>query len=254
MKKIELRDFFTPVQFDEDFDDEDYGRLQPYIQFAQSLSELTYQSIYLVDYYRRRFLYVSDNPLFLCGKSPQKVMEDGYLFYFKHIPEKELRMLLQINEAGFSFFKDLPVEDRTKYAITYDFHLMQPKGEPLLVNHKLKPLVLDKNSNPWIALCIVSVSSQTEAGHIKFQSSALKKIFELDLKENKWQEAKRGKLTHREKEILRYSGQGFTMKNIADKLGITLDTIKFHKKNIFSKLQVSSTSEAIAAALNLAWI
>lgn len=254
MKNIKVRDFFTPIHFDEDFGNEDYIGLQPYIQFAQSLSELTYQSIYLVDYYRKCFLYVSDNSLFLCGKSSKEIMEDGYLFYFKHVPEKDLKMLLQINEAWFSFFNDLPVEDRNKYSITYDFHLMQPKGKPLLVNHKLKPLVLDKNSNPWIALCIVSVSSQTEAGHIKFQSSALKKIFELDMKENKWQEAKRSKLTHREKEILRYSGQGFTMKNIAGKLGITLDTVKFHKKNIFSKLQVDSISKAIAAALNLPWI
>ena len=254
MKKIELRDFFTPVHFDEDFNKEDYERLQPYIQFAQSLSEITYQSIYLVDYYRRSFLYVSNNPIFLCGQSPEKVMEDGYLFYFKHVPENDLEMLLKINAAGFSFFKNLPIEDRTKYSITYDFHLKQPKGKPLLINHKSKPLVLDKKSNPWIALCIVSVSSQSDAGHIKFQSSELKKIFELDIKKNKWYEVKKEKLTDREKEILQYSAQGFAMKHIADKLGIALDTVKFHKRNIFSKLHVANTTEAIVTALNLTLI
>lgn len=250
--KIELRDFFTPIHFDEDFKDKDYELVQPYIEFAKSLSELTYQSIYLVDYYRRCFLYVSNNPIFLCGESPDKVLALGYLFYFKHVPEKDLKMLLKINVAGFSFFKKLPIEDLTKYSITYDFHLIKSKGRPLLINHKLKPVLLDKNSNPWIALCMVSVSSQPDAGHVKFQSSELKKRFELNFKENKWREIEWVKLTVREKEILQYSAQGFTMKNIADKLKISSDTVKFHKKNIFSKLEVYSTTEAVAAAINLA--
>ena len=77
-------------------------------------------------------------------------------------------------------------------------------------------------------------------------------MFELNLKENKWNEIEWAKLTVREKEILQYSAQGFTMKSIADKLKVSSDTVKFHKKNIFSKLQVYSITEAVAAAINLA--
>jgi len=252
MKDIKLMDFFTPLHFDEDFEDGDYELLRPYIQFAKALSELTYQSIYLVDYYRQKFIYVSNNPIFLCGKSPDEVLLDGYSFYFKNVPDNDLKMLLKINDAGFSFFRKLPIEDRTKYSITYDFHIKPVKGSPLLINHKLKPLILDRNSSPWIALCMVSLSSQTEAGHIRFQSIELKKMFELNLSDNKWHEIEWVKLTSREKEILQYSAQGYTMENIADKLKVAIDTIKFHKRNIFAKLEVDSTTEAVTTAINLA--
>jgi DNA-binding CsgD family transcriptional regulator len=50
------------------------------------------------------------------------------------------------------------------------------------------------------------------------------------------------------------SGQGFTMEKIAKELFLSIDTIKFHKKNLFKKLSARSISEAIAAATNLALI
>lgn len=252
--KIAIRDFFTPIHFDEIFNDEDYKQVLPHIQFAKSLSELTYQTIYLVDYFKKKFLYVSGNPIFLCGKPPSVVLQEGYLFYLMHVPEDDLEMLLEINKAGFLFFKQLPIEERTKYSITYDFHLKQPKGKTLLINHKLKPLLLDRNFNPWIALCMVSLSNETEAGHVKFRSNELKKTFELNLKENKWHERKSVTLTKREKEILQYSVQGLTVGQIAGKLKLSSDTVRFHKKNIFLKLDVNNITEAISAAMDLAII
>lgn len=249
--KIEIRDFFKPIHFEESIDEEDYKQVVPHIQFAKSLSELTHQTIYLVDYYKKRFLYVSDNPIFLCGKSPTLVQQEGYLFYLMHVPEDDLEMLLKINIAGFSFFNNLPVEERTKYSITYDFHLKQPKGKKLLINHKLKPILLDSKLNPWIALCMVSLSNQTEAGHVKFRSNELKKTFELNLKDNKWYEKKNITLTNREKEILQLSVQGLAVGQIADKLKVSADTVRFHKKNIFSKFEVNNITEAVSAAMDM---
>nr|WP_262915297.1 helix-turn-helix transcriptional regulator [Niabella ginsengisoli] len=161
-------------------------------------------------------------------------------------------MLLKINESGFSFFYDLPVEDRSKYAISYDFNLKQPHGNLILVNHKLKPLLFDRFHNPWIALCIVSISSRSEPGNIRFTSSELKKFYELDLKKKEWKEKKNLHLNKREKEVLLLSAQGLTMKEIAYRLAIDINTVKFHKRTVFSKLKVKSISEAITASMDLA--
>lgn len=163
-------------------------------------------------------------------------------------------MLVKINNAGFPFFKSLPKEDKSKYSISYDFHLKQADGTLMLVNYKLKPLLLDRHSNPWIALCLVSISSRSNAGNVKFKSNELKKIYELDLRKNEWSEIQSRILNTREKEILAYSAQGLTMEQIALKLFISVDTIKFHKKNIFSKLCVKSISEAIALSIDTALI
>ncbi len=56
-------------------------------------------------------------------------------------------------------------------------------------------------------------------------------------------------LTVREKEILSWVKEGKNNWEIAAILEITQDTVKFHLKNIFQKLNVGNRSQAIAAAL-----
>jgi DNA-binding NarL/FixJ family response regulator len=56
-------------------------------------------------------------------------------------------------------------------------------------------------------------------------------------------------LSCREKEILRYLVKGLSHKQIAASCNITYDTVRFHMKNIYHKLQVSSMTEAVAKAI-----
>lgn len=58
------------------------------------------------------------------------------------------------------------------------------------------------------------------------------------------------KLTIRETEILSYIQSGYSNKMIGEKLFISVDTIKFHNKNIFLKLQVNSRAELISKYKN----
>lgn len=52
-------------------------------------------------------------------------------------------------------------------------------------------------------------------------------------------------LSPREREILDLLVKGFSYKMSADKLGISLDTIRSHIKKIYKKLEVNSATEAI---------
>jgi NarL family two-component system response regulator LiaR len=56
-------------------------------------------------------------------------------------------------------------------------------------------------------------------------------------------------LTEREQEVLNLVVQGHSNQQIADKLVISITTVKAHISNILSKLQVSSRAEAIAYAI-----
>ncbi|MDM1294228.1 helix-turn-helix transcriptional regulator [Sphingobacterium sp. N143] len=249
--KIKIEDFFKPVHVKDDFSKDDYEIVEAFINFARSLSRLTYQSIYLIDYSKKSFLFVSDNPIFLCGSSPEKVLKEGYQHYLDNVPKDDLLLIKKANDVGFAFFGNLDTKDRLKFSISYDFHLKQPGSKPLLINHKLKPLLLDKHSNPWIALCLVSISSHANPGNIKFKSDEDGKQFEYDLDKDVWVETLRVKLKPREKDILLFSAQGLTMDQIADRLYVSIDTVKFHKKQIFSKLKVKSITEATALAIEL---
>jgi len=56
-------------------------------------------------------------------------------------------------------------------------------------------------------------------------------------------------LTEREQEVLNLVAQGHSNQQIADKLVISITTVKAHISSILSKLQVSSRTEAIAYAI-----
>ena len=53
------------------------------------------------------------------------------------------------------------------------------------------------------------------------------------------------KLSNREREVLDLVAQGFSNKEIAEQLGISVDGIIFHLKNIYQKLHVHSRTQAI---------
>ena len=57
-------------------------------------------------------------------------------------------------------------------------------------------------------------------------------------------------LTSREDEILELFSQGLLCKEIADRLGISLETVNSHRKNIYRKLHVRSRTEAVIKYLH----
>ena len=248
--QVEIDDFFKPLKFKPLPVGIDYSKAEYYIQGASAFARAVHQCVYVIDYYKRGFIYVSDNPLFLCGETPADVLKMGYQFYQKHVPPADLNMLLQINEAGFDFYYNLPPFERLKYSISYDFHLIQPAKRHILVNHKLTPLALDNEQNIWLALCVVTHSAATKAGNINITKMGSNKLFEYNRISKKWDAQKKIKLSNQEKEILTLTIQGFTMGEIAKKLKIVEVTVKFHKKNIFKKLKVNNITEAVASATN----
>ncbi|EWS59135.1 CsgBAC operon transcriptional regulatory protein [Methylibium sp. T29-B] len=58
-------------------------------------------------------------------------------------------------------------------------------------------------------------------------------------------------LSEREKEMLQFLANGVANKEIASRLFVSENTVKFHLKNIYSKLGVSGRVQAINAARTL---
>jgi len=56
-------------------------------------------------------------------------------------------------------------------------------------------------------------------------------------------------LTPKEKEIVIGLVDGLSYKLLADRMNISIDTIRFHIKNVYKKLQVNSKAEVISKSL-----
>ena len=246
MEKID--DFFIPENRVEVISEDTYKNAVLVIQSLKAFSRLTYQSVYVIDYFKKNFLYVSDNPLFLCGYKPKEIRKMGYSFYFNQIPQNEINMLLEVNKAGFRFFNETPVDNRLKLYISYDFHLQNREGYQLLVNHRLTPILLADNGNIWLAACVVSLSCHHNAGNIEAYMDGNLNYWSYSMGNHRWEEHAAFVLKRREKEVLIYSAQGLTEEKIAKNMNVEKETVKYHKQKIFNKLGVNNMSSAIAIA------
>lgn len=226
----------------------DRSQVGEYLEAIKAFSRLTYQSLYVIDYQTRAFEYVSENPLFLCGKSSEEVKALGYGFYFQNVKPEDVELLIKINEAGFEFYENIPVDERKLYSISYDFYLINSKKNMVLVNHKLTPMFLTESGQIWKSLCIVSLSNNSTSGNIVVSREGSDELWRFDPVAGRWEKDEKIKLSQREYEILSLYASGLTINEIGEKLFISADTVKFHRKKLFEKIGVNNIAEALSYA------
>jgi ATP/maltotriose-dependent transcriptional regulator MalT len=61
-------------------------------------------------------------------------------------------------------------------------------------------------------------------------------------------------LGEREMEVLTLASKALSNQEIADRLNLSLHTVEAHMRHIFSKLRVSSRTEAVLFAIKKRWI
>lgn len=246
---IKTGDFFILSNSVENINESDYSDLSLIVEAAKAFERSTYQCVYIIDYNRQDFMYVSENIAKICGEDAQKIKDFGYKFYIDYVPEEDLKMLLEINASGFEQFENIPVAERTKYTISYDFHIR--RGNRLrLVNHKLTPILLTKDGKMWLAICTISLASGNKAGNVIIKKPGADTFIEYSMEKKKWIQKKEIFLSDAEREVLVLSTQGYTMNDIADILCKSIDTVKTYKRAIFRKMEVKNIAEALAYAQN----
>lgn len=248
MTKKNIGIFFSEKNTVHEISNVDDFNLEKFIKPIEAFARVTYKSVYVINYHTKGFDYVSDNPLLLCGKTPKEVQRMGYTFYFNHVPEDDLELLLKINTIGFDFFEQQPVDSRLDFSISYDFHLINADDNTFLVNHKLTPILLNEQGKIVKALCLVSLSNEAASGNIKIMNERTNEVYIYNEENNFWKKEIKIELKPREIEILKLSARGYGLEEMGEKLFISPNTVKFHRKKIFEKLKVHSIADALAFA------
>lgn len=248
MKQFDVSNFFFNENHVEGIGEQDYAEAMPLVEAVKAVARTTYQSMYIIDYFKKGFLYVSDNPILLCGHTADEVLHMGYNLYLEHVPQGELPMLVELNRVGFGLAGRMTEEERRNATISYDFHLTN-YGHQQLIHHKLTPLAL-VGGRIWLAVCTVSLSSSKEAGNIILRILGRNHYWAYNLDRHQWEERQPVTLKPVERQILTLAAQGYAIKDIAEQTGRAFDTVKQHRRRIFDKLGVDSVTEAVTFAAN----
>ena len=240
--------FFGILNDIQTISDKQYEQIPLLIKAAEAFARISYQCVYLFDFFRKRFLYVSDHPTFLCGYTTEEVKKLGYTFYIEKVPHQELGMLIETNRRVFQFFNRNDSIDKLRGTMSCDFHLKNDK-KTILVNHKLTPVLLNKEEKVWVAMCTISLSSQKTPGHLIFHTDYSPWYWLYSFTQHRWEEKYKFSLKEGEKAVLRLSAEGLTIDQIAVELHKSPDTIKYCKHKLFNKLKVTNIAEALSYAI-----
>lgn len=96
---------------------------------------------------------------------------------------------------------------------------------------------------------VLEALQEVNSGGAPMSASVARKLLDTFQKNMFFQKQDGFNLSAREKEVLQHLVKGMSYKMIADKCGISIDTIRFHVKNIYEKLHVNSKSEAVVKAI-----
>ena len=91
----DINDFFSLRNTVNSITNKELEQTLNYLEPIKAFARTTYKSIYVIDYQKKGFEYVSENPLFLCGHTAEEVKEMGYSFYFKYVTKPDLDLLLR---------------------------------------------------------------------------------------------------------------------------------------------------------------
>ena len=221
-----------------------------FIDLLSSVSTLTYESFYLLDLSNKRLLYVSENPFPLYKLSQEELISKGFDFYLSFLNEKEREFFLWLQRVGRKKMNEVDESRRLSSFLTYDFHVCLPNKKQVLVNRKIKPLTIGTEKDIELALAIDTLSSNTHWGNIRFYSDDPIFYEELSLATLRWEKKRKVVLTPAEQEMVILSSQGWNMKQIAEMMNKSVDSIKHYRKKLLEKMGVKNIGAAIVASIN----
>ena len=208
----------------------------------------SYRSFFIItDYSRMEYMHVFHSVENLMGYPAEMVRCGGAEFMFSLLHPNEMMAVKQIHQKIISFFNSLSCEERLNYGYTYDLSLRKADGAYLRVLCELDCSELDKlghlsagietytevthfDSAPYLTLEIRHTGKvQNEPDIIcRFDISGEKEI-----------------LTRKEKQIYDFVKEGYLSKEIAAKLGISLNTVNTHREKIKKKLKGNDEINAL---------
>lgn len=204
-------------------------------------------NVTIIDLVAGKFVFTkSESPKWL--EYPVINMEEpATLRYLDQLTYPEDRHYIYRKElTGYEILMSLPPDKRMNFRMNYHRRLRSRSGGYFYFLFKFKVYKSDAKGQPWL----ISVQiSRLPAGFNPEQVHFCEFSHQLPDSERPNQPLK--KLSKRERQILELAHDGYTSPLIAQKLGITHNSVKCVRKNILRKMNVSSMHAAYEVAHKL---
>ncbi|MDR1896293.1 MAG: hypothetical protein LBR10_05835 [Prevotellaceae bacterium] len=213
-----------------------------------SFSSMSMEAVYILDFQKRCFHYVSSHELFLCGYPQQEVMRLGYDFYPETVHPDDFLQFKKIHNVILKLLcagdEDEPVEDINYFSFTLRLkNRLQRGNKPkyLMVYHKLKPIFI--NGQIRFGLCMLTCSVMPTAGNLRIYYKNNRTFSEYSFNCQQWKEQQTELLTEQETLVLMLAKQQINHRGIMEQLSITYGALRNIKTTLLQKLNVKTIEQ-----------
>jgi DNA-binding CsgD family transcriptional regulator len=187
----------------------------------------------------------------LTGYTAEEIYHMGGEFVMSFTVQEHLLVNMATVKACMEYSNSIPEEQREFISAIYYYHGRKKNGDIIAVQHQTIPVAFDEQKIPYIFCNIYSDISYLDPQNIPhgvMVNKFTREVFHLS-KNSLNLEKKEDLFSKREKEIIRLMTNGLTSKEMAEKLHISNDTVRTHRKNILRKAGVSNTISLIRFAI-----
>jgi DNA-binding CsgD family transcriptional regulator len=238
-----LQDFFlvNPIL---DTNQVDEALLQSFIESNEAV-EGGASFFWLMNYLKREPEYVSSSIKQVLGYHKAFLNNGSMSNFLRLIPAEDRSLLKKVFSDIYDYYQQIPVEDKGLYRFDFNYRIQRIDQRLISVMQQIIFLQSSPTGLPLIELSLLTDFSTYKNNELiqlqifKLQNDCYKRVAACQYDECL------DKLTDREKEVIDLIAQGLTDKEIADRMCISLHTVKTHRKNIISKTNSRNTAEAV---------
>lgn len=213
---------------------------------------------YIIDFYDFSISNISDGFKDAHGIDPENIRNINDILSLIH-PD-DINFVTKAEDLAFKYINEQIGLDKIKlYKFSYNFRFLNSFGSYDFYNHQSLILTTDEKKN-----FVKSINIHTNISHLTKTNSYTLSIIGLNglpsflnIPISEFQEteiALNNNFSKREIEVLKMIADGINSREIADRLFISLETVKSHRKNIFKKSGCNSAAELVARSVSEGWI
>jgi DNA-binding CsgD family transcriptional regulator len=223
----------------------DYNLIRKKTEILDSVSKISNQTYFIIDLFRNNYFYISPNPIFNCGYKIDEIKKMGPLFPNIIIYGEDKPGQIEIKNAVLDFMANLDKKNLSQVNLFSTHRIIDKSKSVFSILNQYRPFLLDDNNKVWMILGTTYFSTKNHFTESYIEIEDRKERFLYSTKKKEFVLSHSMKISHQEQKILIMASMGYTSKEIASKMNISLSTVKYHKQNILIKFNVRNIPEAI---------
>lgn len=230
----------------------DYRIAENYATGLRHLETMTQLCYWIFDYHRNNFYFISGNTDFFAAKDKPFVQENGYDYFIRNTHPDDILYLLAIHKTAWKYLLNMRNDTTiTNLKICYVIRLKNSEGDYVQVSQQVKPIETDSNNNMWLTMGVFEIVSPKVNYPPYIQNTVTGEVIKMDEIQSVSTNNTANQVTVSEKSLLQLISKDLKETEIADRMNISRNTVRSHRKNLYRKLQASNKQEAIKNAFYL---